>query len=74
VVALPDSKKTPLAFHPRTFLRGYHEVKLTPHSCIARAIPETAFSPIHRQTHNETLSVIAVSVSNPDRSPRRING
>jgi len=57
VVALPDSKKTPLAFHPRTFLRGYHEVKLTPHSCIARAIPETAVSPIHRQTRNETLSV-----------------
>jgi len=74
VVALPDSKKTPLAFHPRAFLRGYHEVKLTPHSCIARAIPETAVSPIHRQTHNETLSVIAVRVSNPDRSPRRING
>jgi hypothetical protein len=24
-----SNSKTPLAFHPRTLLRGYHEIKLT---------------------------------------------
>jgi hypothetical protein len=26
------------------------------------------------RTHNETLSIVAMRVSNPDRSPLRING
>jgi hypothetical protein len=50
-----------------------YEIKLTANSCIALCSSRNAVSFLIR-THNETLSVTAMRINNPGRSPLRIKG
>ena len=59
-------------FFSRAVLVGHYEIKLTANSCIALCSSKNAVS-ISSGTHNETLSVVAVRVNNPDCSPVGIN-
>jgi hypothetical protein len=64
----------PSAFHRHArFCAGCYTIKLTANSCIALS-SFTKRSQHFIGTHNETLAVVTVCVSNPDRSSLRING
>jgi hypothetical protein len=59
--------KTPLAFHPRTFLRGLSQDE-THRELVYRRFQFQKRRQLFIRSRNETLSVVAVRVNNPDRS------